>query len=289
MKPAAIAIVKGGLGNQLFSYAAARAWALREGRELLIDDRSGFTRDGYGRSYRLDHFPIAGRPAPENLRLGDPKGFRHRFVRSLNKVLPDSQKSYFAERSGDPTTRLVSFHSKRPVVHLNGYWQDEACFADAADTIRAELEPPAFTDAGDLALEQELASTPSVFVHIRRVRYSPRLDAGYYHAAIARAREAVPGCHFEVFGDDLAWAREHLDFADAPVRFHEGDTFDELRDFRLLAACRHAIVANSSFSWWAAWLRPANTKQVWTPADPGWPVKPAKGWIPAPNGLEQDE
>lgn len=286
MKPCVVAIIKGGLGNQLFAYAGARAFALRSGRELLIDDDSGFVRDGYDRSFRLDRFPIEARPAPAEFRLGDPKGAKHKLVRSFNKLLPSVWRNYFAEKSGKPAARLLSFRSRRQVVHLNGYWQDEACFLDFRDRIRAELEPPPLEDESDRALEHELAETPSVFLHIRRIRYSPRLDRGYYQSSIRLAAEAVPGCRFEVFGDDVAWGRDALDFGGLPVRFHEGDTSNELRDFRLMSACRHAIVANSSFSWWAAWLRSALGKLVWTPANPGWPVKPASGWQPVPNELE---
>jgi hypothetical protein len=68
------------------------------------------------------------------------------------------------------------------------------------------------------------------------------------------------------------------------VRFHQGDANDELRDYRLMSSCRHAIVANSSFSWWAAWIRTDNEKIVCTPENPGWPVRPAEGWTPIPHG-----
>jgi len=290
VKPCVVAIIKGGLGNQLFAYAAARAFALRSGRELLVDDASGFVRDGYGRSFRLDRFPIEAQPAPSSVRLGDPKGARHKLVRATNRLLPSGWRNYFSEKAGIPAARLLSFRSHRKVVHLNGYWQDEACFLDFADRIRAELEPPPLESEPDRELEQELVEAPSVFLHLRRVRYSPRLGSGYYQSSILRAADAVPGCRFEVFGDELEWGRRELEFGSHPVRFHDGKgaAGDELRDFRLMTACRHAIVANSSFSWWAAWLRAYPGKQVWTPQEPGWPVIPAAGWTPVPNRLEFD-
>ena len=85
MNPCVVAIIKGGLGNQLFAYAAARAYAERTGRDLFIDDDSGFLRDGYGRSFRLDRFPINAKPAPAKLRLGDPKAFHHKWTSAKNK------------------------------------------------------------------------------------------------------------------------------------------------------------------------------------------------------------
>lgn len=281
MKPRVVAIIKGGLGNQLFAYAAARAFALREGRELLLDDASGFVRDGYGRQFRLNRFPIAADPAPAGVRLGDPKSLRHRMLRTWNKLLPAVSRSYLKELPGHGAAQLASFQPQAEIVHLNGYWQDEACFAGASDTLRRELEPPA---SGNEALEQELQSGDTVFVHVRRIRYSPRLDADYYQGGISEAAGAFESPRFEVFGDDIDWARERLDFGDHPARFHEPSD-DELLDFRLMTRCRHAIVANSSFSWWAAWLQEPDHR-VWTPESPGWPLRPAAGWATIANGLK---
>lgn len=281
MSRSLVAIIKGGLGNQLFAYAAARALALRDGCELFLDDASGFQRDGYGRTFRLDRFSIAGTPAPAALRLGDARQPRHRLKRQLNKFLPTPFRDYLKERPGHAAAQLAGFHSRRRLIFLNGYWQDEACFADAAETLRRELQPPA---TGDPTLETELRDTDSVFVHLRRVRYSPRLDADYYQRSISAAAESLGAPRFEVFGDDPGWAREALDFGDRPVRFHDSSA-DELHDFRLMTRCRHAIVANSSFSWWAAWLQ-APGGRVWTPETPGWPLRPAAGWTTVPNGLE---
>ena len=285
MKPAVVAIIKGGLGNQLFAYAGARAYALRHGRELFLDDDSGFLRDGYGRSFRLDRFPIAARPAPPGLRLGDPKGLRHKLVRSWNKLLPGALRGYYAEKSGRAASRILDFHSRRRIIHLNGYWQDENCFIDFAPRIRAELDPPAPADAADRRIERSIENACSVSLHIRRIRYSPCLGTDYHQSGISAALAALPDCRFEVFGDDPSWAREHLDFLGAPVRFHDAGGGDELRDFRLMTRCRHAITANSSFSWWAAWLHPQPGKRVWFPANPGWPVRAAAGWILLPNSL----
>ena len=281
MKPRVIAIIKGGLGNQLFGYAAARALAHRGGRELLLDDSSGFARDDYGRSFRLDRFPIAAGSAPAEARLGDPKGFRHRWARSINKLLPPTRRSYLKESPGHGPEQLSAFHSRSRTVHLNGYWQDEACFREIAALIRDELRPP---HSGDDTLEAELPGGDSVMLHIRRVRYTPCLDPSYYERSISAACSSIGSPRFEVFGDDPDWARTHLDFGKHPVRFHESSS-DELIDFRRMSLCRHAIVANSSFSWWAAWLQQPGGR-VWTPENPGWPLKAASGWTTVENGLE---
>ena len=286
MKRVVVAMIKGGLGNQLFAYAAARAYSIRTQRDLLIDGVSGYTRDSYGRVFKLDRFPIAAALAPARLRLGDPKGLRHKALRSINKVLPNPLRAYLAEAPDEDETQLTGFISTRPVVRLNGYWQSEKYFAERAATIRTELQPPAFEEgSADAALEAELAATPSVFLHVRRDRYTPRLGSGYYDSSIISALSTLGTCQFHVFGDDPEWVQQYLDFHGAPVRYHD-EGGDELRDFRLMAACRHAIIANSSFSWWAAWLRRHADKRVFTPSTPGWPLKPASEWTKVPNRLE---
>ena len=286
MKRVVVAMIKGGLGNQLFAYAAARAYAIRTSRELYLDDVSGYSHDGYGRAFMLARFPVAAALAPARWRLGDPKGLRHKAIRSFNKVLPNQLRSYLAEDQEKNESQLTGFITTSQVVRLNGYWQSEKYFAERASTIRTELQPPPFEPGPDADLEKELASTPSVFIHIRRDRYTPRLGSGYYDSSITSALSTIGRCHFHVFGDDLEWAKQYLDFHGAPVSYVSTQDSDELRDFRLMAACKHAIVANSSFSWWAAWLRRHADKRVWTPSTPGWPLKPASEWTKVPNRLE---
>ncbi|MCW1921005.1 alpha-1,2-fucosyltransferase [Luteolibacter arcticus] len=286
MTRAVVAMIKGGLGNQLFAYAAARAYSIRTRRELWIDEVSGYKRDGYDRDYKLDQFPIAGTPATARWRFGDPKGLRHKSIRTFNKLLPSPLRFYLAEDNEQSEAQLTSYISNRQVVRLNGYWQSEKYFVERAAIIRKELEPPPFPEGPDADLEALLSSTNSVFLHIRRDRYSPRLGSGYYDSSIGAAISTLGNCHFYIFGDDLEWAQQYLDFHGAPATYVSDGHSDELRDFRLMAACRHAIIANSSFSWWAAWLRRHADKRVWTPNDPGWPLKPASEWTKVPNRLE---
>ncbi len=289
MNPTVIAAVKGGLGNQMFCYAAARALALRTGRDLLLDTLTGFRRDGYGRAYRLDRFPIAAREAPPGLCLGgDFRSPRHKLARAVARFLPKNHRAYIAEKRGSGPGQLTSLAPARRHLYLNGYWQNAAYFADCAATIRRELAPPAPPDPANRTLAGRIAAEPApVFLHVRRVRYSPRLDAGYYRDAIARLRsELRHRPRFFLFGDDLEWARTRLGLASdesEPVA-HNPD--DELADLFLMSRCRHAIAANSSFSWWGAWLIPPSPESlVLFPSTPGWPITPAPAWQTLPNSL----
>jgi FkbM family methyltransferase len=268
---AVIAILKGGLGNQMFIYAAARALAWRTGRQLCLDTKRGFAADTYERAYRLDKFPINAQPMPEAWRVAPSlRHPRHKLIRAANKLLPRKQRSYVAQSWNLPATQLTALKPRRQRVTLLGYWQDETFFSDCADIIRRELTPPA---GGELPLTGETVS-----VHVRRHRYPHPLGAEYYRAAIGHVLKHVREPQFVIFGDDMDWARQHLDFGSAPVAWVTGN--DELTDLWLLTRCRHAIVANSSFSWWGAWLGSTGADRVLLfPAQPGYAIRPAKGWV----------
>jgi len=286
-----VSLIKGGLGNQMFCYAAGRALALRLGRTLLLDTRTGFQRDDYGRSYRLNRFPIIAEEAPLAACLGgDTRSWSHKIARTFSKWQRPSSRSYLAEREGYTPELLekVAPPAGKP-VYLNGYWQDEAFFSNAADRLRKELAPPVpSSEAAINARKKMLSAAVPVMVHIRRERYTPRLDEDYYNQSISACVAKFPDASFFVFGDDFEWAREKVVFEGSPVRFLDRVGADEIEDLHLMTCCRHAIVANSSFSWWGAWLGHSPGQEVWTPTDPGWPVKPAAGWTTTPNQLERD-
>jgi len=276
-----ITIIKGGLGNQLFIYAAARAMTLRTGRRLFLDVRRGYTHDSYGRSYRLHRFPIMADTMPEAWRVApNLKHLRHKALRAWNKLLPRAWRSYLAERRDLLPEQLTAWQPRRERVTLHGYWPDEAFFADQAAVLRTELAVPPPGDARNLDLGARFASEATVFVHARRVRYPTLLPASYYRAALDGIRERVANPSFAVFSDDPAWARDNLDFGSHPVEWVEHNADDELADLWLMSCCRHAIIANSSFSWWGAWLGGdlSNGRIIYTPDHPQWFLRPAKGW-----------
>lgn len=284
-----VSLIKGGLGNQMFCYATGRALALRHGRELQIDVLTGFQRDVYERSFRLNRFPIVANEATKKLSLGgDTRSWSHKFTRFASKWSKPSSRNYLTEKDGATPAALASLKpAPHKPIYLNGYWQDEAYFADAADRIRKELAPPVPTSEAALEARRQILSSPMpVMLHVRRVRYSPRLDADYYIDAVAHCLAHFPNATFFVFGDDFEWAKKNLTFHDSPVHFLEHVGADEIEDLHLMTCCRHAIVANSSFSWWGAWLGHHPGQEVWTPLDPGWPVKPAAGWKTLHNKLE---
>ncbi len=285
MGRAIIAVVKGGLGNQLFIYATARAFALRTGRTLYLDNRRGYTNDTYGRSYRLNRLPIKAGVMPESWRVAPTlKHPRHKILRFMSKFLPRDQRTYIAEDRHLPTVQLTALESRRARITLLGYWQNEEYFADYADLVRHELTPPAPVDDRNRELALEMEKGESVFLHVRRVRYTPILSSAYYQAAIDAVRRDRKNVRFYLLGDDLAWPRVNLNFGDSEVRVIDHNSADEFTDLWLMTRCRHAIVANSSFSWWGAWLgdgRPE--RRVFAPEAPGLPLVMPGRWTQIPD------
>lgn len=291
MSSAVIAIVKGGLGNQLFIYAAARALALRTGRRLYLDTTRGYTNDEYGRSYRLKQLPIKAETMPEEWRIAPTlKHPRHKIIRAFNKLLPRYLRTYFGEQRNVSPTQLTALRPRRERITLLGYWQNEAYFADHAATIRTELAPPIPADEKNRALGEKLAACESVFLHFRRVRYWNLLGRDYYQAAIEAACARLSKPHFVLFGDDLNWPQQNLDFHGASVELITHNLNDELADLWLMNRCCHAVVANSSFSWWGAWLGDTNPQRcAFAPQEVGWDVVMAERWAKLPNKIEPGE
>lgn len=283
---AVVSVIKGGLGNQLFTYAAGYACARRTGRAYYVDPKRGFSHDTYGRAYRLSQFPISATLMPEAWRVAPTlKHIRHKIIRAWNKMKPPHRRSYIAQRWDEGPEQLLRLRPEQPRILLNGYWADEGYFRDYAEAIRQELQPPVPADGLNRELGERFAADPNlVFVHARRVRYPMLLPVAYYETAIAKVRAAVSQPRFVVFSDDMEWARAHLDFSDSPAEWVDHNSTDELADFWLMTCCRHAIIANSSFSWWGAWLGAplSSGRFICAPKSPDWLLDPAEGWEAIP-------
>jgi Glycosyl transferase family 11 len=250
--------IKGGLGNQLFIYAAARRLALVNDAPLELDHVSGFRNDPFGRQYSLHRFSIE-----QNLAGGDAFfATAGRFPRALAcllcRGLPFQARPYLVEAVGGFDPRFLDLRLERP-VYLEGYWQSEDYFKDAADQIRKDLQIPAL-DADTMALARRMAGVESVSLHVRRLHGLPGmrprvLGPGYYREAVALALERLRNPRFFVFSDSHQEAPE-IGAIEAPVTFvpvGRGESGSYL-DLWLMSRCQHHVIANSTFSWWGAWL-----------------------------------
>jgi hypothetical protein len=270
-----VARLIGGLGNQMFQYAAGRALALRCGATLRLD-LSGFATYPK-RRYELGDFPICATAASEadlarfGLRPEAQFGWRRR-VRGL---LPFKAKPW-----ASPTYRERHFHfdarvvDLRAPIYLDGFWQTERYFSDFADTLRLEFCPAAPLESENAAVAAQIDATSAVSLHVRRGDYVDEADInrfhgvcslGYFRAAVQYFHERVGSIHLFVFSDDQGWSRRNL-LLGLPTTFVDANSSNRgFRDMQLMARCSHHIIANSSFSWWGAWLNPSPAKIVVAP------------------------
>ena len=265
----------GGLGNQMFQYAAGRALAVRNGSELLLD-LSGFANYTL-RPYALDEFRITARPATpahiEWIRRGERWSPVTRMSRRFPALKALARHHLVTERyfHFDPAvTRL------RGNIHLDGYWQSEKYFRDVADVIRMELRPRSEPDTRNRELATRIRGASSVSIHVRRGDYVSNAEANavhgtcspeYYEKAVAFVAHQVPNPELFVFSDDAAWARENLRFTHPTTHVTHNGADRPHEDMRLMSSCRHHVIANSSFSWWGAWLGDNPDKRVVAPRE----------------------
>jgi len=274
--------VIGGLGNQLFCYAAGRRLALVNDAELVIDDTSGFVRDhGYKRHYQLDHFNIPCRKAVPAERLEPFSRVRRPLMRRWNRTRTFEFRNYIQQEGMDFDARLLNV-KPRGKVYIEGYWQGADYFGDVADTIRRDLriQPP--SDAANLDMAERIRTSPAVAVHVRffdapsegAVNNAPD---DYYRRAIAKMEAIEPGAHYFVFSDRPGAARDRISLPDERITFVTHNTGDANAhaDLWLMSQCRHFIIGNSTFSWWGAWLAEHPSKRV---IAPGFEMRHGKMW-----------
>ncbi|MDB5540638.1 MAG: fucT2 [Devosia sp.] len=252
--------ISGGLGNQMFKYAAARALALRHGGDVGLDVT--FYRNSRHRHFELDAFPIiAKRLVPAS------GGFWKRFGAKSRE--PEARARVYREPHFrfDPAFLDLAL----PVV-LDGYFQSPRYFESSAEAIRRELTPPPARDSESLAIARAMTERDSAAVHVRRGDYVSKAHVNAIHGTCSiayyqRAIEQLPGdSTVFVFSDDIAWARANLPAVRRLVFVGDAGPRPGLADLWLMTLAQHHIVANSSFSWWGAWLAAPGNGRKFAPA-----------------------
>lgn len=254
--------INGQLGNQMFQYALGRHLQLR-GRKVYY--HMGYFRERPEHDFALPRiFGISLPKASTNQALACRED-RHRLVDRFRRKLFGRHECVFSE------TESVSLAYKPEVFNfrrglIDGYWQSERYFLDIADVIRKDFTFPE-PSARNKALAGELSSCLSVSIHVRRGDYLggfPVMDESYFEPAMAYFLEKYKDVCFYVFSNDLNWCREHLKAK--RISFVDGNTGkDSPWDMWLMTQCKHNIIANSTFSWWGAWLNTNEGKEVIAP------------------------
>jgi hypothetical protein len=270
--PKVIARIKGGLGNQLFCYAAARRLAVVNKAELVIDDVTGFSRDRlYRRRYSLNVFDIPVRKATLAERMEPLERARRGIAKLIASRQPFDKRRYIVQEGYDFDERLLRIRLDR-AVYLDGLWQGEGYFKDIEETIRRDLTFKAPTDDANRAMAARMQSPSAVSIHVRWFDVEPgqgvnNVATRYYRSAIARMEALAPRGEYFVFSDFPERVGEVLGLPEnryVVVAHNKGEA-NAYADMWLMTKATRHITANSTFSWWGAWLSPFQGKVVICP------------------------
>ena len=262
-----ISRLHGGLGNQLFQYAVGRAVALRTGAELLLDTRQYTASNPF--QYDLEHFAIEARVATDaELPPAKTRPLSYAWWRKFGR------SPHFIREQG------LAYNERIETIdagcYLHGYFQSQRYFDDIAPKLWSDLSFREAISGDNARMGERIQSGASVSMHIRRGDYITNAKAQSVHgstdiAYYKRALEAVRSQSGQdpvvyLFSNDPDWVRDNmkLDAEMVPVVINDGKTAHE--DLRLMSFCDHNIIANSTFSWWGAWLNPSHGKIVVAPA-----------------------
>lgn len=262
--------ILGGLGNQMFSYACGRALAEKHNTELLLD-LSEYT--DYSRPYMLDQFNIHYTV----------EAVEYKTTIKIIKYLGIWLKRIFG------TARFCSINGIKPVwekkstfdqniltlsqnVYLQGYWGSEKYFESIKNIIKEEYTLKKELSANSKKWKKViLNNSSSVSLHIRRGDYVNvpankkifvSLDVEYYQRAVEYLKKIAKIEVIFIFSNDIEWCKNMLAF-DLPVYYVEGNNEDHgYEDMYLMSLCHHNVIANSTFSWWGAWLNSHDDKIV---------------------------
>jgi Glycosyl transferase family 11 len=260
-----ISKISGGLGNQLFQFAAGRSLAIHHNTELCLDI-SVYQQDGL-RNFDLTNFNIKPVIATEQ----DINKFTNRsFTKRIrDRILPHRFRKLYKE----PFFHFdKNFFKASQNTYLKGYWQSEKYFSQINDIIRNDFTPNADITDKLKTLAGDLKTVNSVAIHIRRADYTTNhfneyhgiLGKDYYAAAIQLMKEKKQDCRFYIFSDDIKWVKQNYSSENAV--FVSGEIAKtHIEDLYLMSRCHHNIIANSSFSWWGAWLNNNPDKIVISP------------------------
>lgn len=253
----------------MFQYAAGRALALANDCPLKLDT-SGFATYVL-RPYALDILNINAELATsEDLyRL---VGSQSRVATVVRHKLKWRKKTHFIEKqifSFD----AAFFNLKHP-AYLEGYWQSYRYHERYAVQIRDELTFTSPLAGKNLEIAEHIGRTNSVSVHVRRGDYvtNPQtatihgsVDLHYYNEAMRQIRNEIAKPVFFVFSDDLTWVKDNIRLGNDAICVSHNSGKSSFEDMRLMSLCKHNIIANSSFSWWGAWLNRNSRKVVIAP------------------------
>jgi hypothetical protein len=271
--------IQGGLGNQLFQYASGRALSLYLNTELKLD-LSFFDDAKFNKVYRLDKFNISV-PRAQTWEYNPLKNSTEIpfIIKSLHRI--GISLSPFYKRNHLIETDILKIFQKRKLIHRDYFfecWYNNLNYYKTyREIILNDLNADNLLNNKNLLLQNELKSSNSVAVHIRRGDFLTNgffkeLSKEYYVNAMKIISEKTNNPIFYFFSDDIDWAKKEYSYL-PNVKFVEHNsiletqwnTYGDIEDLMLFRSCKHQIIANSTFSWWGAWLNERHDKTIISP------------------------
>jgi len=258
----------------MFQYAAGRALSLRLGTSFKLDTRD-FSGYKLHQGFELDRlFNISLDLASSDdleIVLGWQKSKLMKRLFRRDHLKQFRYRSYVVEPQFN---YCKEFNQVKDNSYLEGYWQSEKYFTDFAEKIREDFAFKLPFSNQNIKVAEQISLVNAVSLHVRRGDYvnNPKTtethglcSLEYYKAAIDYVSANVYQPHFFVFSDDIAWAKANLQINSVAVYVDNNASQESYNDMRLMSLCKHNIIANSSFSWWGAWLNQNAEKIVIAP------------------------
>jgi Glycosyl transferase family 11 len=249
----------GGLGNQLFQYAHARSFMKHS--DKLIFDTSSYNNDYLNRNFKLELYNVKGSilSSKRLIKFFSPKTLFNKVINFLGLFLYLEEEGFFFQ--GFPKSSI------KFITSIKGYWQTDLYFSSIRISLIKEITPKFLPPIPNILIQNNV-----VAVHVRRTDYLKDdrygfLGLDYYKNAIEYFNQKLINPAFYFFSDDMDWCKEN--FTNENMFFCEDELWKEdYLQLYLISKCTHQIIANSSFSWWGAWLNENEKKIVVRPNKP---------------------
>ena len=268
--------ISGGLGNQLFQYAFGKAIEEKYGYDVKYDLSyyEDIPKDDTYREVFVSRYIPLHMLATKDDILKITKWDKSVWKKALKRLGFAEYRTKY-ERPGDGVT---SIEQVKDDTLLIGYWQSEEYFSNVCDKIREEFSFETDTQSPEMkVLSEKIKSSDSVSIHVRGGDYllaqNQAIFGGictseYYEEAYAYMKKKNPAGKFFLFTNDVEWTKNniHLPYEEIIMVSEEYEATEDWMDLYLMSICKDNIIANSSYSWWAAWLNANKNKTVICPS-----------------------
>jgi hypothetical protein len=260
----------GGIGNQMFQYAFYK-YIKSKNLDVKIDINS-FDNYKLHQGYELEkvfkNIQISYAVKEDFINLLDNN---MSIISKARRKILGLKKTHYKEYKLAYNEKIEDIINKRRNIYFEGYWQSEKYFSEIKKEIKKDFLFQKFEDDKNLYIENKIKNSMSVSIHVRRGDFLDNdlhkdiCTLGYYEKCIDYILKMVNNPTFFIFSDDVEWCKHRFSKLQNKEYINWNTGNNSFRDMQLMSLCKHNIIANSSFSWWGAWLNVNPLKIVVTP------------------------